>query len=220
MTPQTRALAEKVWHYHQLGHTLSKSDAVMVLCSHDARVAERGAELFLDGWAPLLIFSGGLGTITKHLWTEPEADKFAAIAERMGVPRDRILVENQSTNTGENVLFTKRLLAARGLELESFILVQKPYMERRTFATFRKVWPEPRIIVTSPQVSFDEYLDSYSHDTLPPDEVVNIMVGDLQRVKLYAEKGFQIPQEIPAEIWSAFEVLVAAGYNKRLVKGE
>ena len=220
MTPQTRALAEKVWHYHQLGHTLSKSDAVMVLCSHDGRVAERGAELFLDGWAPLLIFSGGLGTITKHLWTEPEADKFAAIAERMGVPRDRILVENQSTNTGENVLFTKRLLAARGLELESFILVQKPYMERRTFATFRKVWPEPRIIVTSPQVSFDEYLDSYSHDTLPPDEVVNIMVGDLQRVKLYAEKGFQIPQEIPAEIWSAFEVLVAAGYNKRLVKGE
>jgi len=220
VTPQTRALAEKVWHYHQLGHTLSKSDAVMVLCSHDARVAERGAELFLDGWAPLLIFSGGLGTITKHLWTEPEADKFAAIAERMGVPRDRILVENQSTNTGENVLFTKRLLAARGLELESFILVQKPYMERRTFATFRKVWPEPRIIVTSPQVSFDEYLDSYSHDTLPPDEVVNIMVGDLQRVKLYAEKGFQIPQEIPAEIWSAFEVLVAAGYNKRLVKGE
>ena len=217
MTPQIRELAEKVWHYHQLGHTLSKADAIMVLCSHDARVAERGAELFLGGWAPLLIFSGGLGSITKHLWTEPEADQFAAIAERMGVPRDRMVIENQSTNTGENVLFTRRLLAARRLEARSFMLVQKPYMERRTFATFKKVWPEPHIIVTSPQVPFDEYLNKYSHDTLSPDEVVNIMVGDLQRVKLYAEMGFQIPQEIPADIWSAFEALVAAGYDKRLV---
>jgi uncharacterized SAM-binding protein YcdF (DUF218 family) len=217
VTPQIRELAERVWHYHQLGHTLSKADAIMVLCSHDARVAERGGELFLGGWAPLLIFSGGLGSITKHLWTEPEADRFAGIAERMGVPRDRMLIENQSTNTGENVLFTKRLLAARGLEARSFILVQKPYMERRTFATFKKVWPEPHIIVTSPQVPFDEYLNKYSHDTLSPDEVVNIMVGDLQRVKLYAEMGYQIPQEIPADIWSAFEALVAAGYDKRLV---
>ena len=219
MTPRIKLLAEKIWHYHHLGHALKKSDAIMVLCSHDARVAERGAELFLAGWAPLLIFSGGLGSITKHLWTEPEADQFAAIAMRMGVPQDRILIENQSTNTGENVRLTRRLLEQRGLALTSFILVQKPYMERRTFATFKKVWPEPDIVVTSPQVSFDEYLDKYSHDTLSPDEVVNIMVGDLQRVKLYAEMGFQIPQEIPEDIWDAFETLVALGYDKRLVRG-
>ena len=29
VTPQIRELAEKVWHYHQLGHTLSKADAIM-----------------------------------------------------------------------------------------------------------------------------------------------------------------------------------------------
>lgn len=218
MTPQIRALAEKIWDYHHVGHTLSKADAIMVLCSHDSRVAERGAELLLEGWAPLLIFSGGLGTITKHLWTEPEADRFAAIAERMGVPKDQILIENRSTNTGENVRFTQRLLASRGINLRSLILVQKPYMERRTFATFKKVWPEPHIVVTSPQVSFDEYLEKYSHDTLSPDEVINIMVGDLQRVKLYAETGFQIPQDIPPDVWSAYETLVAAGYDKRLVR--
>jgi uncharacterized SAM-binding protein YcdF (DUF218 family) len=220
VTPQVRQLAEKIWHYHQLGHTLQKADAIMVLCSHDSRVAERGAELFLAGWAPLLIYSGGLGSITKHLWSEPEANQFAAVAERMGVPADRILIENRSTNTGENVHFTRRLLAARGVEPRSFILVQKPYMERRTFATFKKVWPEPRITVTSPRVSFDEYLQKYSHDTLTPDEVVNIMIGDLQRVKLYAELGFQIPQEIPEDVWAAFETLVAAGYDKRLVRSD
>jgi uncharacterized SAM-binding protein YcdF (DUF218 family) len=218
MAPSIRAHVEKIWRYHQLGHELAKADAIMVLCSHDPGVAERGADLFLEGWAPILIFSGGLGTITRHLWTEPEADRFAAIAERMGVPRASILVENRSTNTGENVLFTRQLLAERGLDLRSFILVQKPYMERRTFATFRKRWPEVRAIVTSPRVSLDEYLERYSNDALSIQEVVSIMVGDLQRIKLYAEKGFQIPQEIPEDVWNAFEVLVAAGYDTRLVR--
>ncbi len=218
MTPQIKALAETVWAYHHLGHELSRADAILVLCSHDTAVAERGAQVFLDGWAPLLIFSGGLGSITRELWTEPEADQFAAIAVRMGVPRERILIENRSTNTGENVLFTKQLLADRGLTPQSFILVQKPYMERRSYATFRKLWPEKQAIVTSPQVSLDEYLEKYSNDNLPVDEVVSIMVGDLQRVKLYAEKGFQIPQEIPADVWAAFEALVAAGYDSRLVR--
>jgi uncharacterized SAM-binding protein YcdF (DUF218 family) len=217
MTPHIRELAEKLWSYHQLRHTLSKADVILVLCSHDRGVAERGAELFLGGWAPLLVFSGGLGTITRHLWTEPEADQFAAIAERMGVPRTNILIENRSTNTGENVRLTRQLLAEHGLDPASFILVQKPYMERRSFATFRKVWPEKRVIVTSPQVSFDDYLNKYSNDTLSADDVVSIMVGDLQRVKVYAESGFQIPQEIPGDVWAAFEALVAAGYDSRLV---
>ncbi len=218
LSPGIRKLVEKVWAYHQLGHPLSKADAILVLCSHDIGVAERGAELFLDGWAPLLIFSGGLGSITSHLWTDPEADQFAAIAERMGVPRKNILTENRSTNTGENVLFTKRLLAERGLDPQSFILVQKPYMERRSFATFRKQWPEKRVVVTSPQVSLDEYLARYSNDVLSTEDVVSIMVGDLQRVKLYAEKGFQIPQDIPADVWDAYEALVAAGYDRCLVR--
>ena len=59
----------------------------------------------------------------------------------------------------------------------------------------------------------------YSNDTLSTDDVVSIMVGDLQRVKLYAEKGFQIPQDIPADVWDAYEALVAAGYDTRLVRG-
>jgi uncharacterized SAM-binding protein YcdF (DUF218 family) len=90
-------------------------------------------------------------------------------------------------------------------------------MERRTYATFRKIWPEKALVVTSPQVSLDQYLDEYAHSTLTPEDVVAIMVGDLQRIKLYPEKGFQIPQEIPASVWAAYEELVRAGFNKYLV---
>jgi uncharacterized SAM-binding protein YcdF (DUF218 family) len=212
------ALAETLWEYHQLHHELRPADAILVLCSHDTSVAEHGAELLLAGWAPLLIFSGGLGSITRRLWDEPEADQFARIAIARGVPADRILVENESTNTGENVRFTRQLLAERRIDPSSFILVQKPYMERRSYATFRKVWPEKDAIVASPRVSFGEYLRRYSNSSLGPGDVIGIMVGDLQRIRVYAEKGFQIPQEIPDAVWCAFEELVRAGYDRYLVQ--
>src|SRR6266545_3046236 len=217
MDDRIHALVQKVWDYHHLDHRLAHADAILVLCSHDKAVAARGAELLLQGWAPLLIFAGGLGAITRRLWHEPEADQFADIAIEMGVPPDRILVENRSTNTGENVLFTKRLLAEKGLDPQTFIVVQKPYMERRSYATFRKVWPEKELLVTSPQVSMDEYLNEYSHDTLSADDVISIMVGDLQRIRLYPAKGFQIHQDIPADVWDAYEELVKAGYDRHLI---
>ena len=46
------------------------------------------------------------------------------------------------------------------------------------------------------------------------------MVGDLQRIKLYPALGYQIAQEIPDEVWSAFEGLVRAGFDKYLITTE
>ena len=219
MDQQIRTLAEKIWNYHLLHHELTVTDAILVLCSHDEVVAERGAQLFLDGWAPILIFSGGAGAITKTLWTEPEAERFARIALKMGVPQAQILIENRSTNTGENVRFTRQLLKDRGLDPHKFMVVQKPYMERRSYATFRKEWPEKDLIVTSPQTSFADYLAHYEqHDGLTQDDMVSIMVGDLQRIKVYPSRGYQIEQDIPAEVWAAYEELVRAGYDRHLVE--
>lgn len=217
MDDRIRPLVERIWQYHQLHHELSHADAIVALCSHDTVVAERAAQLFLDGWAPLLIFAGGLGAITRRLWSEPEAEQFARIAARMGVPPRDILTETRSTNTGENVLFTRQMTVGLGLEIRKVIVVQKPYMERRAYATFRKVWPEAEVIVTSPRASLDEYLDRCSHESMTSDDVISIMVGDLQRIRLYPDRGFQIPQEIPDDVWDAFRALVAAGYDRHLV---
>jgi len=158
--------------------------------------------------------SGGLGNLTQDMWTVPEADQFAAIAIQKGVPSDAILVENQSTNTGENILLTQVLLKKKGLEPHSFIVVQKPYMERRSYATFKKHWPDKELMVTSPQMPMLEY----ATDEIPLEKVINIMAGDLQRIKLYPSKGFQIHQEIPAPVWNAYEKLLSLGFDKHLIR--
>lgn len=213
ISPEDKQLARVLWDYHHVNHKLEKADCILVLGSHDLRVADRGAELYLQGFAPILIFSGGLGNFTQGHWDEPEADKFAKIAVSHGVPEEAILIENKSTNTGENIRYTKELLKEKGLDPENFILVQKPYMERRSFATFQKNWPEKKLMVTSPQISFEDY----PTEEIPLEKVIHILVGDLQRIEEYPSMGFQTFQEIPAEVWEAYENLVERGYQEHMM---
>ena len=173
----------------------------------------RGADLFLEGWAPLIVFTGNLGWLTRTMWQRPEAELFAEVAGARGVPRERMLIESRSTNTGENVGFTRALLAERGFHPRKAIAVQKPYMERRGHATFRQRWPELEVLATSPQIDFD----AYPTETILREDVIHIMVGDFQRLIVYAERGWSAPQTVPSEVMRAYERLVAAGYTRRLL---
>ncbi|MBP1621750.1 MAG: YdcF family protein [Acidobacteria bacterium] len=190
------ALARMLWDYMQLGHELSPADVMLVLGSNDVRVGEHGARLFLRGLAPLMVCSGRVGRLTAGHFEKSEAETFADAAVRLGVPRSAILLEPDSTNTGEN------------------IVVQKPYMERRAWATFKRRWPEPDLQVTSPPIPYDAYPTA----EIPRELVINIMVGDVQRMRVYAERGFQVPQPIPDDVWAAWETLVARGYTGHLVR--
>ena len=211
---ETDNLAEIIWNYHHLNQPLQKADCIFVLGSHDTRVADRAINLYQEGFAPYIIFSGGYGNLTRDIFHQPEAEIFANMAIAKGIPKEKFIIENRSTNTGENVQFTKQLLKELNLDFQTFILVQKPYMERRTYATFKKNWPEKEFVVTSPQITFNDYPNS----EISKDQVINIMIGDLQRIKEYPARGFQIHQDIPKEVWNAYEKLVAGGYNKHLIK--
>ncbi len=68
-------------------------------------------------------------------------------------------------------------------------------------------------MITSLKIPFDEY----ATEEIPLEKVINIMAGDLQRIKVYAEKGFQIPQKIPVDVWNAYERLVELGFNQQLI---
>lgn len=205
--------AKIVWDFLQTGDKIGKADCIFTMGSNDLRVAERSAELYHLGCADLLIFSGGLGRFTKSNWDQSEAEKFAEIAVEKGVPEEQIIKEGNSTNSGENVVFTKRLTESLGLRLNSFILVQKPYMEKRTLATFLKHWPDKQVSVTSPQIEFDEYPNQYINQEM----LINTMVGDFQRLMVYPELGYQIELPITEEALNAYQFLVDHHYTNQMV---
>lgn len=213
----TDKYAKILWDYLQLHETPVKSDIIFCLCSHDTRVAERAAQLMFDGLGDYLVFSGGVGRLTKGMFNKSEAEIFADIARKMGVSSEKIITETQSTNTGENVRFTYDLLKEKGIKANTILLVQKPYMERRTYATFKKQWPDSNITiyVTSPRISYEEYT---SGGGISKDHILNVMVGDMQRIREYPKQGFQIEQEIPDDVWRAYEELVRLGFNKHLIE--
>lgn len=207
-----------LWNYHKLNEKINKSDVIIGFGSHDLNVAKRCAELFLDGYGDMIIFTGGFGRITKPLWNITEAEKFAEIAINMGIPKNKIIIENKASNTGENIKYTKETLRDLNLSPTSFIMVDKPYRERRTFATLKKQWPEIDFNITSPQYTYEEYCNFYSQGEISKNEFISIMVGDLQRIDLYGKNGFQIIQDIPKDVWDAYNKLVNLSFNKHLCK--
>jgi len=208
--------AQVLWNYLKLEQPLQKAACLLVMGSHDLRVAVHGAGLFLDGWVPMMVCSGGLGNFTREIWDEAEAVKFARVAEEFGVPKQRILIEDQSTNTGENVIFSRELLRKKSIQLDSVLLVHKPYMERRALATFQALWPEMQARVSSPAI---DMLD-YPNRDISMENMLNIMMGDFQRILIYPKKGFQIAQQVPDHVMEAYQQLVTEGYTKHLLDEE
>jgi uncharacterized SAM-binding protein YcdF (DUF218 family) len=222
LPPPVQAAALKIWDYMILGHVLpERVSLIMALGSNDPRVAERAADLYLEGRAPLILFSGGAGALTAGLYGGlSEAAYFAQIATARGVPADAILTEGKSTNTGENIKFSRALLEARGASADALILVQKPFMERRTLATFLAQWgapPVPSFFVTSPRVPLRDYPIEGAH-RLGLRDVIEVMCGDLQRVAVYPKRGFQAFQPIPQEVWAALKLLVREGYGRHMMR--
>jgi uncharacterized SAM-binding protein YcdF (DUF218 family) len=190
----------------QLKHELKPADCLFVMCSNDVRVAEHAAKLYHQKLAPLIVFSGGEGRFTDGLFEKSEAETFAEIAKLSGVPSEAILLETKSTNSGENVRFTEQRLKEEGKQCSSFILVQKPFMERRAIATFEKQWQSPytQLQVSSAALPFFEYIN----EDMPLMMVLEALMEDFSRVKSYPEKGFQTEQNIPQQVESSYQVLL------------
>jgi len=210
-----RADARLLWDYHRLGLPLPTAvDLVLVAGSHDERVAEWGADLLQLVDARFVVAAGGLGKVTKQTQSVAEADRFKDIMVSRGVPAERVQTETSSTNMGENFVMTRELLAKQGHSIGTGLIVTKPYMERRALATGMAQWPGVEWQVTSPDIAFE----NYAREDVPEARMVHLMVGDLQRIRVYADRGLQVEQVIPSEVWSAYERLVAAGFDQHVMR--
>ncbi len=216
MDQETLRLARIIWDYHQLGHEPVPAEAIVVLGTNDLRVAEFAASLYHRGYGRLMVCSGGnahQGDLLATNWGKTEAEMFAGVAVERGVPCSAILLEPRATNTAENLRFTRELLRERGLTPRNVVLAVKPFMQRRVWATMSVEWPEMPATLASPKMTLDEYFTP----ELPPEKVIHIMMGDLQRIWIYARRGWSAPQRIPPEVKQAYAGLVARGFTRQLI---
>ena len=207
-----------IWDFLCLKEEPKKADVIVGFGNFNEDIPRRAAELYLQGYAPKILFTGGLGRNTVGLLPESEADRFARVAMGCGVPDEAIIREDRSTNTAENILFTRKLLEDRNIPHDHILGVHQPFMERRITAAMGVYWPKQRFSVTSPQVTIPEYLEAAKGQGITENASISVIVGDFQRMKLYADKGWQLPQEIPQAAWDAFDRLVELGYDKQLAK--
>nr|WP_206325481.1 MULTISPECIES: YdcF family protein [unclassified Streptomyces] len=202
-----------IWDYHQMQHQVRSVDVAIGLGSHDLGVAAATADLYHRGLFPTLVFTGGNSPTTKARFPRGEAVHFREHALELGVPDEAILVEPNAANTGQNITLTRDLLAAAGIVPATVMLVSKPYMERRSFATARKLWPDVEIVCASEPLELDDYVKSIGDAKL----VVDMLVGDLQRVIEYPKQGFAIAQDVPEDVHAAYESLIRDGFTSRLI---
>ena len=207
-----------IWDYLGMHQKPRKADCIVGFGNFNTNIARRAADLYHQGYAPKILFTGGLGRNTEGLLPEPEAVRFAKVAMECGVPECDIILEDKSTNTKENIDFTRNKLMELSLPHERILGVHQPFMERRITAAIGVYWPELEFTVTSPQVTIPQYLEDSLRQGITENAAVSVIVGDFQRMDLYAKLGYQLPQHIPAEAWAAFHELVAMGFDKQLAK--
>ncbi len=204
--------AKVLWDYHCIYDPLEGADVIVGLGSYDPRVAERAADLYLEGLASWVIFTGKSGHWTENLYEASEAEAFAEIAVGRGVPDNAIIIEPNATNIGENIRFAREKLAPGAI---SAIFVTKPQTQRRVRATVPRQWPEAKACVTAPLISFEEQPTA----GFPLEMLIHEMTGDLQRILEYPGKGYQIAQAVPLEVMEAYDFLIAEGFDGHPISG-
>ncbi len=216
MTEEALSLARIVWQYHQVPQEPVPGDVIVALGTNDLRVAEFAADLYRRGFAPLIVCSGGVahtGDMLATGWEKPEAEMYRDVLVGRGVPSEAILLEPRALNTAENFRFTRALLAEKGIACRRIVVAVKPFMQRRVMATLAVEWPEMPATLASPPLTLDEYFTP----ELDPDKMLNIIVGDLQRIWVYGRRGWSAPQTVPEEVLAAYRRLVELGYDRHLI---
>lgn len=205
--------ASMLWDYHRLDHELRPGSAGIALGSNDLGVATHAARLYHAGYFPVLVLTGANSPTTLARFPRGEAVHYREHVLDLGVPEQAILVEPAATNTGQNIGRSRAVLREAAVQVDSVLLISKPYMQRRAYATCRRLWPEVTPVCAAESADFADYVQRIGNARL----VIDHLVGDLQRVAEYPAKGFAIAQQLPDSVLAAYHRLVQAGFTSRLL---
>lgn len=190
-------------------HALAGSQLIIVCGSYDLRVCDHACGLLQRGIAPRLLITGGHGNWTRHLWAQSEASVFADRARQHGVSDAQLLLEPHAGNFAENIAFARQLCP----DVRRATFVTKPNSVRRVQQTLPIQWAGLEAAVDAPVLAFPQDISQL----IGVLGLIDEMVGDLQRLLVYPQWGFQLPLPVPADIVEAWQALIAAGFDRHLL---
>lgn len=198
-------LLKLVWNYMEVQSAVVQADAIIVAGS-DTGAAAYAAELYTLNFAPVIVCSGRM----QPSMDQTEADLLARTLRDCGVPDSAILREQEARNPGESIRLSQALLAKHEITPKSVILVHYPFSSRSFLATAEAQWPDPKpaFIARHEALGLTEYSLRYGRG-----ETIRRTLGEFQRLRSYAKKGYQSPQVIPDEVQEAYDALIRRGHH-------
>ena len=194
---------------------LPSADAIVVGGSGTrVDMADRAAELFHQGIAPIIVFSG----FSHPKFDVNESELLADRAKELGVPESAIICEPRATNTGLNIKLAESALRERGIIAQKVVLVHKPYMTRRFLATAEAQWsrPLPVFSVTSVFDDFEQYLQREESLNLG-DIMLRSMLKDYAVIKTHPDQEYQSVQPVSKAAEDAYNRLIAQGFEEQTI---
>jgi len=210
-----------IWDYMKLNQDIEKCDLIIGCGCANLDIPLKCVQLFKSGYGKKILFAGGVGKITKEKFNKPEALIYQEIALENGIDKKDILIEDKSTNTGDNFRFSLEVLKKNGVKADKILIVHKPLNERRTYLTAKKILKDKDIFITSYDMTFDKYFDNLSNKSI--DSIVkeiSVIVGDIQRIKVYPQFGWLEQDEIPNRVIEAYYYLKNLGFSNYILSQE
>lgn len=195
--------------------TAAPYDAVIGFGMFDLTLPRFCGDLYTQGRARAIVFTGGIGAGTGTLGG-PEADAWRQVLQQAypAIPDRDVVLENRSTNTGENVTFTTALLRERhprlafGVGLRRALVVASPTRLRRVWLTLRHHHAALETARCLPAV--DLHADGARYAAEGIDYRAHVL-GELDRIERYADLGWIVPEPLPDSVRAARAVLQGIG---------
>lgn len=201
-----------IWHYMKLNQTVPVCDVIFGCGCSNLEIPVTCAELYKKGYGKKIIFSGGLGKITEKSFQKSEAEVYRDVAIQHGVPSQDILLETKSTNTGDNFRFSREILEK--YHVQSILIVHFATSERRTLATAKAILSDYQLFITSPDYTFQQFLTLLRKDVSYFNRGVSLLVGDIQRMIVYPQFGWQVKEDVLDAVIEAYYTLKRMGFDQ------
>lgn len=206
-----------VWNYMRIDMTFEKCDLIIGCGCMNTNIPIRCSELLKNGYGKKILFCGGLGKVSKDILNKTEAETFRDIAIDEGVSSRDIFIENRSTNTEDNFRFAKEVIQSKNLDADRILIVHNTLSERRTLSTARAILKNKKLFITSPNVTFEEFIEYLKNNEEKINDSISCTVGDIQRLIIYPQFGWQVKEIVPGKVLDAYYYLKNNGYTKFII---